>query len=220
MNYFYQANNKVMKAVKYIRTSTEGQNNSVQRLKHFDDGTRYLEVIDVCSGAIPFSDREQAPSVLKMANKGDIDTLIVHSIDRLGRNTLDILQTIQTLTKMGVNVKAEREGLETLLPDGKENPTAKLMVNIMATLAEFERDRLTERRMEGIKRAKERGAYSQNGGNRKPLSVKEFFNKAKNSSCLKELKKGESLRRAAKLSGVSLGTAQKVNKLATENGML
>ena len=67
MNYLYQANNKMMKAVKYIRTSTEGQNNSVQRLKHFDDGTRYLEVIDVCSGAIPFSDREQAPSVLKMA---------------------------------------------------------------------------------------------------------------------------------------------------------
>ena len=209
-----------MKAVKYIRTSTDGQNNSIQRIKNTPDGNSYLEVIDVCSGAIPFKDREQAPKVLEMANNGSIDTVIVHSIDRLGRNTLDILKTIQDLTKLGINVKAEREGLETLLPDGTENPTAKLMVNIMATLAEFERDRLTERRMEGIQRAKERGAYSQNGGNRKPLSVKEFFNKAKNANCLKELRKGESLRRAAKLSGVSLGTAQKVSKLANAEGML
>ena len=209
-----------MKAVKYIRTSTDSQNNSIQRIKNTPDGNSYLEVIDVCSGAVPFKDREQAPKVLEMANNSSIDTVIVHSIDRLGRNTLDILKTIQDLTKLGVNVKAEREGLETLLPDGTENPTAKLMVNIMATLTEFERDRLTERRMEGIQRAKERGAYSQNGGNRKPLSVKEFFNKAKNANCLKELKKGESLRRAAKLSGVSLGTAQKVSKLAIAEGML
>ena len=43
---------------------------------------------------------------------------------------------------------------------------------------------------------------------------------AQNTIEAKELKKGESLRREAKLSGVSLGTAQKVNKLATENGML
>ena len=209
-----------MNAVKYIRTSTEGQNNSIQRIKNTPDGNTYLEVIDVCSGAIPFNERKNAPKVLEMANKGTINTVIVHSIDRLGRNTLDILHTIQKFTKLGVNVKAEREGLETLLPDGLENPTAKLMVNIMAALAEFERDRLTERRKEGIRRAKERGAYSQNGGNRVPLTLQEFFNKSKNQKCLKELKKGESLRRAAKLSGVSLGTAQKVSKLAIAEGML
>ena len=209
-----------MNAVKYIRTSTDGQNNSIQRIKNTPDGNTYLEVIDVCSGLIPFSERDNAPKVLEMANKGTIDMVIVHSIDKLGRNTLDILHTIQKFTKLGVNVKAEREGLETLLTDGSENPTAKLMVNIMATLAEFERDRLTERRKEGIQRAKERGAYSQNGGNRVPLTLQEFFNKDKNAKCLKELKRGESLRRAAKLSGVSLGTAQKVSKLATANGML
>ena len=209
-----------MNAVKYIRTSTEGQNNSIQRIKNTPDGNTYLEVIDVCSGVIPFNERENAPKVLEMANKGTIDTVIVNSIDRLGRNTLDILHTIQEFTKLGINVKAEREGLETLLPDGSENPTAKLMVNIMATLAEFERDRLTERRKEGIQRAQKRGAYKANGGNRVPLTLQEFFNKGKNEKCLKELKKGESLRRAAKLSGVSLGTAQKVSKLAIAEGML
>ena len=77
-----------------------------------------------------------ASKVLKMAKDGSIDTLLVHSIDRLGRNTLDILQTIQEFTHLGVNVKSEKEGLETLI-DGKENPIAKLMINIMATLSEL-----------------------------------------------------------------------------------
>ena len=90
----------------------------------------------------------------------------------------------------------------------------------LESLSEYERDRLTERRREGIQKAKERGAYINNGGNRRPLTLQAFFNKQKNANCLKELKKGESLRRAAMLSGVSLGTAQKVSKLAISEGML
>jgi hypothetical protein len=62
--------------------------------------------------------------------------------------------------------------------------------------------------------------YKTNGGNKEPLSLDAFFNKEKNAKCLKELKRGESLRRAASLSGVSLGTAQKVSKLAIETGRM
>ena len=207
-----------MNAVKYIRVSTKDQSIARQTIKNTPDGNTVLEVVDKCSGTIPFNKRDNAPKVLKMANEGKIDTLLVHSIDRLGRNTLDILQTIQEFTKLGVNVKSEKEGLETLL-DGKENPIAKLMINIMATLSEFERERILERQAEGIQKAKERGVYKTNGGNRVPLTLQEFFNKEKNARCLKELKRGESLRRAAALAGVSLGTAQKISKLARANDM-
>ena len=89
----------------------------------------------------------------------------------------------------------------------------------MATLSEFERERILERQAEGIQKAKERGVYKTNGGNRVPLTLQEFFNKEKNVRCLKELKRGESLRRAAALAGVSLGTAQKISKLARANDM-
>ena len=78
--------------------------NSIKKLKNTPDGNTYLEVKHVCSGAIPFNERENAPKVLEMAIKGTIDTLIVHSIDRLGRNTLDILHTIQEFTK---NIKRQ-----------------------------------------------------------------------------------------------------------------
>ena len=207
-----------MNAVKYVRVSTKDQSIAGQTIKNTPDGNTVLEVVDKCSGSIPFNERENAPKVLKTANEGKIDTLLVHSIDRLGRNTIDILQTIQEFTKLGVNVKSEKEGLETLI-EGKENPIAKLMINIMATLSEFERERILERQAEGIQKAKERGVYKTNGGNRVPLTLQEFFNKEKNSRCLKELKRGESLRRAAALAGVSLGTAQKISKLARANDM-
>lgn len=208
-----------MNVVKYIRVSTKDQSVARQTIKNTPDGNTVLEVVDKCSGTIPFNKRDNAPKVLKMANEGKIDKLLVRSIDRLGRNTLDILQTIQEFTKLGVNVKSEKEGLETLI-NGKENPIAKLMINIMATLSEFERERILERQAEGIQKAKERGAYKANGGNRVPLTLQAFFNKEKNARCLKELKRGESLRRAAALAGVSLGTAQKVSRLATAEGML
>jgi DNA invertase Pin-like site-specific DNA recombinase len=207
-----------MNAVKYVRVSTKEQSIAGQTIKNTPDGNTVLEVVDKCSGSIPFNKRENAPKVLKTANEGKIDTLLVHSIDRLGRNTLDILQTIQEFTKLGVNVKSEKEGLETLI-DGKENPIAKLMINIMVTLSEFEHERILERQAEGIQKAKERGVYKTNGGNRVPLTLQEFFNKEKNARCLKELKRGESLRRAAALAGVSLGTAQKISKLARANDM-
>jgi DNA invertase Pin-like site-specific DNA recombinase len=207
-----------MNAVKYIRVSTKEPIIAGQTIKNTPDGNTVLEVVDKCSGSIPFNKRENAPKVLKTANEGKIDTLLVHSIDRLGRNTIDILQTIQEFTKLGVNVKSEKEGLETLI-EGKENPIAKLMINIMATLSEFERERILERQAEGIQKAKERGVYKTNGGNRVPLTLQEFFNKEKNVRCLKELKRGESLRRAAALAGVSLGTAQKISKLARANDM-
>ena len=53
-----------------------------------------------------------------------------------------------------------------MLEDGTENPTAKLMVGILGTLAEFELSRIRERQAEGIKKAKERGVYKTNAINR------------------------------------------------------
>ena len=50
----------------------------------------------------------------------------------------------------------------------------------MATLSEFERERILDRQSEGIQRAQERGVYKTNGGNKQPLSVDAFFNKEKN----------------------------------------
>lgn len=195
--------------VKYIRVSTVDQNTSRQ-----GEG----KYIDRCSGSIPLAKREAGAKLLSDIEAGKVSAVEVHSIDRLGRNTLDILQTIENLNAKGVNVISQKEGLQTLI-EGKPNPTAKMVLGVMASLAEFERELIRERQREGIEAAKKRGAYKDNGG-RSMQTIEEFFSNSKNAACLRELRKGESIRRAAKLSGVSPATAQKVKKLASLNDRL
>ena len=94
-------------------------------------------ISDKCSGSIAFKDRKEASKLL--AND-EVSEVLVHSIDRLGRNTIDIMNTIQDFTNRGINVISEKEGLQTII-DGKENPVAKMMIGILGTLAEFELNR-------------------------------------------------------------------------------
>ena len=104
-----------------------------------------------------------------------------------------------------------------MLENGTENPTAKLMVGILGTLAEFELSRIKERQAEGIAKAKARGVYKTNGGNRSVETKTKFLSKKKNALCLKELKRGNSVRRSALLSGVSVITARKVKNYMLED---
>jgi DNA invertase Pin-like site-specific DNA recombinase len=193
-----------MKA-KYIRVSTKEQN--TDRQADFNG----LTYIDECSGSIPFKDRTEAKKLL--SNK-EITEVHVHSIDRLGRSTLNIMQTIQDFTAAGINVVSTKEGLQTLI-DGKENPIAKMMIGILGTLAEFELSRIKERQAEGIVKAKEKGSYvGRSIGSKENVEV--FLNKESTQSILKHLKNNESVRRAAKLSLTSEGTVKKVKKMLSD----
>jgi DNA invertase Pin-like site-specific DNA recombinase len=199
-----------MKAVAYNRVSTDEQNPSRQEIEGIKNFT------DKISGSISFAKRPEAKKLLTEIEKGNIEEVHIHSIDRLGRNTLDIMRTIQDLTLKGVNVVSTKEGFQTLI-DGKENPISKLMIGILSTLAEFELDRIKDRQREGIEKAKVRGVYKANGGNKLKETREQFLNKKNNKKCYKLIKQGNSLRNAAKLAGVSLGTASKVNKLLIED---
>ena len=191
--------------VKYIRVSTIEQNTDRQ-----DDfnGKTYT---DECSGSIAFKDRKEASKLL--AND-EVSEVLVHSIDRLGRNTIDIMNTIQDFTNRGINVISEKEGLQTII-NGKENPVAKMMIGILGTLAEFELSRAKERQAEGIAKAKAKGSYlGRSKGSSEPVEV--FANKASTKSILKYLKMNESISRTAKLSQTSEGSVKKVKRLIKE----
>jgi len=139
--------------VKYLRISTSNQNLERQLLneKEFD-----FIYIDICSGAVPFKERKQACKLLK--NK-DITHITISEITRLGRSMSDILQTIQHFTDNGVNILIENLGLTTLLPNGKPNDTASLVINIMSSIGQYERALLLERTAQGIAIKKAKGGY-------------------------------------------------------------
>jgi DNA invertase Pin-like site-specific DNA recombinase len=195
--------------VKYIRVSTSLQN--TDRQNDFNG----LTYTDECSGTIAFKDR---PKAKKLLSNKEITEIQVHSIDRLGRNTVDILQTIQYFTEKGINVVSNKEGLQTII-DGKENPIAKLMIGILGTLAEFELSRIKERQAEGIQSAKAKGIYSgRKVGSTESVEV--FVNKESTQSIIKYLKQKESVRRTARLSKTSEGTVKKVKRMIKEGDIV
>jgi DNA invertase Pin-like site-specific DNA recombinase len=99
-------------------------------------------------------DRPELDKMLKHVRKGDV--VVVHSMDRLARNLRDLRNLVDDLTDRGVVVKFLKEHLEFT---GEANSTAKLMLNIMGAVAEFEREMILERQREGIALAKSEGKY-------------------------------------------------------------
>ncbi len=132
-----------MKAT-YVRVSTAEQN--ISRQLEGKAGKVYWDKI---SGRIPFKDRPGSGRLLADAKNGEIEEIEVHSIKRLGRDTIDILQTIKTFTELGVNIKSEKEGFSTLLPDGRENPAAKIITSVLSSLAEIDYQHRREAQTEG-----------------------------------------------------------------------
>ena len=136
----------------YIRVSTVDQNTARQHEALEPLGLdRVFE--DKASGKD--TNRPALTECLRYLRDGD--TLVVHSMDRLARNTLDLLATVRELTERGVSVQFVKQGL-TFTAD-QSDPMAKLMLTMMAAFAEFERDLIRERQAEGIAAAKERGVY-------------------------------------------------------------
>ncbi|MCT3906613.1 recombinase family protein [Elizabethkingia anophelis] len=194
-----------MKA-RYIRVSTGNQNTERQLKKNHPNEKLY---IDIVSGAIPFKEREQGNRLIQDIEADSIKYISVHSIDRLGRNLFDILATLELLNEKKVTLKVDNLGIESLV-NNKPNSAFKLIISVMANIAEMERETMLERQKEGIKIAIAKGVYK---GRIKGSKESDEQVLAKYKEVVKYLKRGQSLRDIAKLCNVSLGTVQKVKKI-------
>ncbi|APX68588.1 MULTISPECIES: recombinase family protein [unclassified Brucella] len=81
------------------------------------------------------------------------DTLIVTKLDRLARSVADLVAITETLRTKGVALRILSMNLDTA------TPTGKLMLNLLGSIAEFERELMLERQREGIAKAKTEGKY-------------------------------------------------------------
>ncbi|MCL1690021.1 transposase [Elizabethkingia anophelis] len=194
-----------MKA-RYIRVSTGNQNTERQLEKNHPNERLY---IDIESGAVPFKEREQGNRLIQDIEADSIKYISVHSIDRLGRNLFDILATLELLNEKKVTLKVDNLGIESLV-NNKPNSAFKLIISVMANIAEMERETMLERQKEGIKIAIAKGVYK---GRVKGSKESDEQVLSKYKEVVKYLKRGQSLRDIAKLCNVSLGTVQKVKKV-------
>ncbi|WP_322063117.1 recombinase family protein [Paraburkholderia sp. J63] len=136
------------KRIGYIRVSTTDQNTERQL-----DGIELDKTfVDKASGKD--TTRPQLQAALDYVRDGDV--LLVHSMDRLARNTEDLLRIVRELTSSGVTVSFVKDSM-TFSSDS--NPQQHLMMTMLAGFAQFERALIRERQREGIAIAKANGVY-------------------------------------------------------------
>lgn len=194
-----------MAKAKYVRISTSEQNTARQEtnVKSFD----YV-FVDKCSGALKLNERKEGKRLLKAVEAGIITEIHVGSIDRLGRNLIDVLTMIEYFNQKSVNILVENIGMYSLI-NGKPNKSFTMIVSVLANVSSLELEFIRERQRSGIEAAKSRGVYKGRLYGSK-MANNELLEKYK--KVVKEIKSGESLRRAAAIGGVSLCTAQRVKK--------
>jgi DNA invertase Pin-like site-specific DNA recombinase len=199
-----------MSKVKYIRVSTLEQNTGRQEINAKEFSKVY---IDKTSGSVQFIERKEAKKLLTDIEAGKISEVHILSIDRLGRNIIDILTMVELFNEKGIKLYVENIGMYSLI-DNKPNPSFKMIVSVLGNVAEMERNNMIERQRQGIELAKANGTYKGRlYGTR--MTDDEVLSKYK--VVVRELKNGESLRRASKIGGCSLGTAQKIQRLISTN---
>jgi DNA invertase Pin-like site-specific DNA recombinase len=140
-----------------------------------------------------------------------VSHLVIEEFSRLGRNTGDVISTLEWLDQADVNVTVRNIGLQSR-PNGQKNLIWKMISSVMSSLYEMELENIKERTAVG------RLVYVQNGGKlgRPVKSVetdKDFLNKPKCIQVIKGLKKGLTIREVSKVCNVSTKTTMKVKNL-------
>lgn len=204
----------------YSRTSTVLQNSArqIETFKShegFDPSRLFVERIQ---GNIPFMERPEAVRMFdELTNQSEPCTVVVDSIDRLGRNLIDILHTIDLFTKNKINLKSIKEGFTTLLDNGDVNPMAQLVISCMGSIAEMNRNQIKQRAMEGIKVAQALGKYQ---GRKVGATQTDEKLLQRHQTIVKKIQKGISIRDISEITGASSATICKVKKVMVNRKML
>ncbi|MDA9192829.1 recombinase family protein [Flavobacteriaceae bacterium] len=175
--------------------------------------------LDLCSSVIPFTKREKGSLVFALINQKQISKVVVPNISVLGRNQIDVLNTIDFFINNDISLLSQAERLETMDEYGRIKPDTILFLNLFRSLANMEYKNRKESHRYGIQQAKDLGRYKGVGG-RQLDSIEDFFAKPININILRHLKRGESIRRIAKLVGSSPGLVQKVKRWAIDHNKL
>ena len=182
----------------YCRVSTTNQHTENQMLEITNAGfvvEQHRVHSESISGKVPAMERPVLKKLVDKLEKGDV--LIVTKLDRLGRNTPDVLATVASLEHSGIKVHCLALGGMDLT-----SAAGKMTMSVLSAVAEFERDLLVERTQAGLERAKQEG---------KKLGRKVSYTEEQAVLVKKNVSAGVwSIREAARQCGLSAGTVQRI----------
>jgi len=174
----------------YARTSTVDQEAGLDAQLRDLDAAGCAKIFSEKISSV--AHRDQLEAALDFAREGDV--LIVAKLDRLARSMADLVQIIARLDAKGVALRILNINLDT------GTPTRKLMLNLLGSIAQFEREMMLERQREGIAKAKAEGKYK----GRQPTAQKQ-------APLILQLKaSGKSVRQITETTGVSRASVFRV----------
>ncbi|MFZ2501831.1 MAG: recombinase family protein [Nocardioides sp.] len=139
-----------MRLLGYTRVSTPGQDAQLQLDALVSAGVEPRDVFsDVTSGSKSAILRPGMKALLGYAAAGD--TVVVWRVDRLGRSLIDVLNMVTLLRERDIGVRSIHDGIDPA------TSTGRLLLNLLATLAEYERELIVERVNAGIAAARQSG---------------------------------------------------------------
>jgi DNA invertase Pin-like site-specific DNA recombinase len=201
--------------VKYNRISSISQTGE----RFTMDKEKYdLVMMDRISGSISFKERPKGKELTNLVEQGKVSEVVVEEFSRLGRNTGDVIKTLEWLEEKDVNVVVRNLGLQSR-PNGKKNPVWKMISSVMSSLYEMELQNIKERTLTG------RMVYVQNGGRlgRPHGSVEtevQFLEKELTKDIIKSLKRGLTIRDISSIHDCSPKTIIKTKRISQKHGIL
>lgn len=127
---------------------TENQRGEIEAAGYVVEPHRFVE--EQISGSVPAGQRPGFVKLLEKLERGD--TLVVTKLDRLGRDSIDVQQTVERFVSGGIRLVVLQLGNLDLT-----SPAGELMVKMLAAVADFERALIVERTQAGLARAKAEG---------------------------------------------------------------
>lgn len=208
-----------MRVVIQSRVSTAIQENKrqIQELTEYASkmGWEVVKVFEeTISGAKKNEERPVLNEMIAFIKANKIDKVLCWELSRIGRNSLEVLKTIQLLNENCISLYIKNYNIETLNDKCEVNPLSQFMVQILTSVSEMERTQIRSRIKSGY------DSYRMNGGK---VGRKVGFRKdaeillKEHKDIVKLLKQGYSVRKVMKLTEKSSGTVQKVKKLMNEN---
>ena len=211
-----------IRAAIYARVSSTGERQSTER--QVIDLTDYANrnAMTICktfeeyiSGAKKNHERPVLQECLTYCVEEMVDVLLLSELSRLGRNVDEVLANIRFAKENHLNVYFQKEGISIYGSDGKENPYLTIMIAVLGTCAQMERESIHYRLQSGRKvyvdknlATTGKSGLGRKEGYRKPTETK----KEEYKEVLKLLRGGYAIRKVAKLTDVSESTIKRLKK--------
>lgn len=204
-----------MRVIIFSRVSTSIQDNQrqIDELREYSQKMNF-DVIKVFEEKISGGKKnEERPILLEMiqfVKENQIDKVLCWELSRLGRNTIEVLKTIELLNENCISLFIKNYNIETLNEKCEINPLSQFMIQILTSVSQMERSQIRQRIKSGY------DSFRKNGGK---VGRKNGFTKDtetllnQHKDVVKYLRQGQSVRNTMKLTGKSSGTVQKIKGL-------